>query len=246
MVSRRIGRKKNAEARWLLPMICRRGGIDKHDIGAIRIMDTTNRVRDFQRGRRILRGQSPASRQGRQYPDRAGWADAPHGCRRLRKSCRTRLGTKAAIPIGPSSDDKSRERESAEATRQASRRKRVGIWQGGGFREEKALRRASPLTPASRSSPTRRPRNPRSERRQRRIGAAGCLRGPVKWPGATRPSGRWLGLRNRQSHPYLESIGMTHDPIKQTSWPNSRTLWPHVRKLRKTRCRYPPWPTGGI
>jgi ATP-dependent RNA helicase DeaD len=36
-----IGRKKNAEARWLLPMICRRGGVDKHDIGAIRIMDTT-------------------------------------------------------------------------------------------------------------------------------------------------------------------------------------------------------------
>ena len=32
-----IGRQKNAEARWLLPMICRRGGIDKHDIGAIRI-----------------------------------------------------------------------------------------------------------------------------------------------------------------------------------------------------------------
>jgi ATP-dependent RNA helicase DeaD len=36
-----IGRKKNAEARWLLPMICRRGGIEKQDIGAIRIMDTT-------------------------------------------------------------------------------------------------------------------------------------------------------------------------------------------------------------
>jgi ATP-dependent RNA helicase DeaD len=36
-----IGRRKNAEARWLLPMICRRGGIDKNDIGAIRIMDTT-------------------------------------------------------------------------------------------------------------------------------------------------------------------------------------------------------------
>ena len=36
-----IGSKKNAEARWLLPMICRRGGIDKQDIGAIRIMDTT-------------------------------------------------------------------------------------------------------------------------------------------------------------------------------------------------------------
>jgi ATP-dependent RNA helicase DeaD len=36
-----IGKRKNAEARWLLPMICRRGGIDKRDIGAIRIMDTT-------------------------------------------------------------------------------------------------------------------------------------------------------------------------------------------------------------
>jgi ATP-dependent RNA helicase DeaD len=36
-----IGRRKNAEARWLLPMICRRGGVEKQDIGAIRIMDTT-------------------------------------------------------------------------------------------------------------------------------------------------------------------------------------------------------------
>lgn len=34
-----IGRRKNAEARWLLPMICRRGGIEKSDIGAIRIFD---------------------------------------------------------------------------------------------------------------------------------------------------------------------------------------------------------------
>lgn len=32
-----IGRQKNAEARWLLPMICRRGGIQKGDVGAIRI-----------------------------------------------------------------------------------------------------------------------------------------------------------------------------------------------------------------
>jgi ATP-dependent RNA helicase DeaD len=30
-----------ADARWLLPMLCRRGGIDKSDIGAIRVMDTT-------------------------------------------------------------------------------------------------------------------------------------------------------------------------------------------------------------
>ena len=36
-----IGRNKNAEARWLLPMICRRGGIGKQDIGAIRIFGSS-------------------------------------------------------------------------------------------------------------------------------------------------------------------------------------------------------------
>ncbi|MFZ5672813.1 MAG: DEAD/DEAH box helicase [Pseudomonadota bacterium] len=35
-----VGRRKNAEARWLLPMICRRGGVGKQDIGAIRIYGT--------------------------------------------------------------------------------------------------------------------------------------------------------------------------------------------------------------
>jgi len=37
-----IGRQKNAEARWLLPMICRRGGIEKNDIGAIKIYDANS------------------------------------------------------------------------------------------------------------------------------------------------------------------------------------------------------------
>ncbi|MBY0380965.1 MAG: DEAD/DEAH box helicase [Xanthobacteraceae bacterium] len=36
-----IGRQKKAEARWLLPMICRRGGIDKNDIGRIVIGETS-------------------------------------------------------------------------------------------------------------------------------------------------------------------------------------------------------------
>ena len=56
-----IGRRKNAEARWLLPMICRRGGIDKQDIGAIRIMDTTTEFEISGRMAEILRGQNPAS-----------------------------------------------------------------------------------------------------------------------------------------------------------------------------------------
>ena len=34
-----IGRDKNADPKWLLPMICRAGGLTKNDIGAIRIFD---------------------------------------------------------------------------------------------------------------------------------------------------------------------------------------------------------------
>ncbi len=35
-----VGREQNAEARWLLPMLCRAGHITKNDIGAIRIQQT--------------------------------------------------------------------------------------------------------------------------------------------------------------------------------------------------------------
>ena len=43
-----IGRRNNADPRWLLPMLCRRGGVGKGDIGAIRIFDreTKFEVRD--------------------------------------------------------------------------------------------------------------------------------------------------------------------------------------------------------
>ncbi len=38
-----IGRKNNADPKWLLPMICRRGKVTKVDIGAIRITDNETR-----------------------------------------------------------------------------------------------------------------------------------------------------------------------------------------------------------
>ena len=43
-----IGRRNNADPRWLLPMLCRRGGVGRGDIGAIRIFDreTKFEVRD--------------------------------------------------------------------------------------------------------------------------------------------------------------------------------------------------------
>jgi len=38
-----LGRNKNAEARWLLPLICRRGHLTKRDIGAIRVFERETR-----------------------------------------------------------------------------------------------------------------------------------------------------------------------------------------------------------
>ncbi len=38
-----VGRTRNAEARWLLPLICRRGGVTKAEIGAIRVFDRETR-----------------------------------------------------------------------------------------------------------------------------------------------------------------------------------------------------------
>jgi ATP-dependent RNA helicase DeaD len=38
-----IGRNRNADARWILPMICRRGHVTKLEIGAIRIFDAETR-----------------------------------------------------------------------------------------------------------------------------------------------------------------------------------------------------------
>jgi len=39
-----IGRAHNADPRWLVPMLCRRGGISKKEIGAIRILQKESRV----------------------------------------------------------------------------------------------------------------------------------------------------------------------------------------------------------
>jgi ATP-dependent RNA helicase DeaD len=38
-----VGRDQNADPRWLVPMLCRRGGVDSRDIGAIRVMDSETR-----------------------------------------------------------------------------------------------------------------------------------------------------------------------------------------------------------
>jgi ATP-dependent RNA helicase DeaD len=39
-----VGRSKNADPKWLVPLICRRGGISKRDIGKIQILQRNTRV----------------------------------------------------------------------------------------------------------------------------------------------------------------------------------------------------------
>ncbi len=62
-----IGRRNNADPRWLLPMLCRRGSVGKGDIGAIRIFDreTKFEVRDTaarQFGEAIRKGENAEPR----------------------------------------------------------------------------------------------------------------------------------------------------------------------------------------
>ena len=38
-----IGRQKNADPKWLLPLICRRGHVTKNEIGAIKIQERESR-----------------------------------------------------------------------------------------------------------------------------------------------------------------------------------------------------------
>lgn len=53
-ISLNIGRKKNAEARWLLPMLCKAGGLGRDDIGAIRINPSDTHVELTKDGARRL------------------------------------------------------------------------------------------------------------------------------------------------------------------------------------------------
>jgi ATP-dependent RNA helicase DeaD len=86
-----LGRKQNADPRWLIPLICTRGGVSKADIGAIRIFD---RETKFEIASSALAGFTTASAQtppgeapiepatppspGRPAAPRTGPRPAPH------------------------------------------------------------------------------------------------------------------------------------------------------------------------
>ncbi len=66
-----IGRNRNADPRWLLPLICRAGGVSKSEIGVIRVRRTGNALPDHFRGCRSLRAEGP---------DREGEGGAYRSC----------------------------------------------------------------------------------------------------------------------------------------------------------------------
>ncbi len=135
-----IGRKKNAEARWLLPMICRRGGIDKHDIGAIRILDTTTEFEISERAAESFavkirrpdkedniriepleaapQGQAPAEnrshpprREGKETGRSAGQNDGPRDERAPRQHGKPHNGGGPGFGKAPAYDKKKRSRD---------------------------------------------------------------------------------------------------------------------------------------
>jgi ATP-dependent RNA helicase DeaD len=92
-----VGRGQNADPRWLLPLICRRGHVTKADIGAIRILPNETRFeiprhlaarvqealrrtegedRSPEGGIRIIPAEGPPPPQGRGGPRGPG---GPHG-----------------------------------------------------------------------------------------------------------------------------------------------------------------------
>jgi ATP-dependent RNA helicase DeaD len=72
-----IGRERNADPRWLLPLICRAGDVTKSEIGAIRIFDRDSRFEvaaDFaDKFEHVVRSMKPnegrISRAGPSLPD---------------------------------------------------------------------------------------------------------------------------------------------------------------------------------
>ncbi|MFZ4382140.1 MAG: DbpA RNA binding domain-containing protein, partial [Sandarakinorhabdus sp.] len=66
-----VGRRQNADPRWIIPLLCRRGGVTKPDIGAIRILpsETLVEIAPEMAERFIVALQRHATRQGRSAED---------------------------------------------------------------------------------------------------------------------------------------------------------------------------------
>ncbi|WP_353216348.1 DEAD/DEAH box helicase [Sandarakinorhabdus sp.] len=66
-----VGRRQNADPRWIIPLLCRRGGVTKPDIGAIRILpsETLVEIAPEMAERFVVALKRHATRQGRSAED---------------------------------------------------------------------------------------------------------------------------------------------------------------------------------
>lgn len=154
-----IGRQKNAEARWLLPMICRRGGIDKHDIGAIRILETAT---EFEISERVAELFAVKIRR----PDKEDniriepLADAPQGQAPSEKRLHTpqreadetdrsaRQNDKSRDERGPKQYGKSHSASGSRFDKEASSKKKRRFQNKPAYAGQPQLASASPAKPA--------------------------------------------------------------------------------------------------
>ena len=127
-----IGRRKNAEARWLLPMICRRGGIEKQDIGAIRILDTTT---EFEISARVAESFAVKIRR----PDKEdnirieALAAAPPEQAASEKPLHARGREGGETGHGPHQNDKFRGERAPKQHGKPRHDSEPGLWQAAGF-----------------------------------------------------------------------------------------------------------------
>ncbi|MFD2184334.1 DEAD/DEAH box helicase [Rhodoplanes azumiensis] len=165
-----VGRDKNAEARWLLPMICRRGGIDKRAVGAIRICDSHSEFEISADAAELFAAaiarpdkesnirleplpDGPQAFSGR--PDRPAGRTRPHGGR-PRCADRSRHARGAMEPA-PSADGPAAPETTprgAETPWRRESRKGQTSRQAKPFREEKPFRKDKPFRPGK-SKPAR-------------------------------------------------------------------------------------------
>jgi ATP-dependent RNA helicase DeaD len=123
-----IGRKQNADPKWLLPMICRRGGVTRAEIGAIRIFDAESKVEIAADAAERFAASALRAEKGEVVISRA---DAPRdGAPRDRAAF--------AKPSHPAAERKKRDTRRSERAEPAARKPAKGPARAkGGFRPER-------------------------------------------------------------------------------------------------------------
>ena len=176
-----IGRRQNADPRWILPLLCRRGHITRNEIGAIRIaanetffqvprsieakvrealQRTLTEGAEDESGIRIEPSPEPQndgprqSSRARQDTDRAPVARKPRDADRPPVAHKPRDDDRPPAAHKPRDADRApAPRKAAEPDKQSAPRKQLGVAAGGGPRADRGPQRARPGKPPHKGRP---------------------------------------------------------------------------------------------